>query len=373
MDVLSTLGGGTGLIVVAAVSAYRKSRRAQRAAAAAAAPAPAGGGRTIDPAAYGFVPGDQIDTTRVAADPEGEAVEAAARAGDWRSAAAYLEAAGTDWDLRWYRLGHLSNAAADDDTFVKAWLAERPNDPGAALVHADAMVALAGKLRGAKTAKHTTQEQFDAFHRVLAESEAACRRAAELAPADPSPYIAQIWIAVGLGWSHERFQALWAEIVSRAPHHFGAHTAALQYWCAKWRGSHELMHEFARKAAASAPAGDLLAALPLFAVFEQEIRDGNDAIFRLPETAAAVDAAWREVAQAPLGHHRLPQVRHVLAYSLEGVGRHAEAVQQFQLIGPFCGAFPWNYYSNPLKEFGNSRARAAVGWENAGRPPVPQV
>jgi hypothetical protein len=373
MDVLTTLGGGTGVIVVAAVSAYRKSRRAQRATAAPAAPAPAGGGRSIDPTDYGMVPGDQVDTSKAAADPEGEAVHAAALAGDWQQASAYLDAAGTDWDLRWRRLGYLADAAAEDDTFVNTWKAARPNDPSATLVHADALVTLAGKLRGAKSAQNTTREQFDAFHRVLAESEAACRRAAELAPADPSPYISQLSIAMGLGWSHDRFQYLWAEIVSRAPFHFGAHRSALQYWCAKWRGSHELMHEFARQAAASAPPGDLLVALPLFAIFEQENRDKSEEIYRLPATTAAVDAAWRVVAKAPSGHHRLPEVRHVLANALECSGRYAEAVEQFQLIGAFCGAVPWTYYGNPLKVFGGSRARAVVGWEDAGRPPVPQL
>jgi hypothetical protein len=366
MDVLSTLGGGTGVIVIAAVAAYRKSRRAQRAAAA-----PAGGGRTIDPTAHGLAPSDQIDTTKAAADPDGDAVRAAALAGDWPTASAYLDAAGTHWDLRWQRLGHLANAASQDDGFVKAWQVARPDDPSAALVHADALVALAWKLRGDKRAQHTTREQFDAFHRVLGESEAACRRAAELAPADPSPYIAQIPIAMGLGWSHERFQSLWAEIVWRAPFHFGAHLSALQYWCAKWRGSHELMHEFARQAAASAPPGDLLTALPLFAFFEQENRDGNEDIYRLPATAAAVDAAWRVVAAAPSWHHRLPEVRHVLANALECSGRYAEAVEQFRLIGPFCGAVPWTYYGNSLKVFCGARARAVLRWEDAGRPPVP--
>jgi hypothetical protein len=366
MDVLSTLSGGTGVMVIAAVSAYRRTRSAQKAAAPAKP-------RTINNADYGFPPGPEIDTTRAAADPEGDAVKAAALAGDWQRPAAYLDAAGHDWDLRWYRLGHVADAASEDDTFVRAWQAARPNDPTAALVHADAMVMLAGKLRGAKQAQHTTQEQFDAFHRVLAEAEGACRYAAELAPADPSPYVAQIGIALGLGWSHERFQGLWAEIVRRAPHHFGAHRSALQYWCAKWRGSHELMHAFAAQAAAAAPPGDLLAVLPLFAYFEQENRDGNEGIYKWPTTAAAVDAAWRAVAHTPAGHHRLPEARHILAYSLEGVGRFAEAVQQFQLIGPYCGAVPWMYYSDRLRSFGSCRARSAVGWEDAGRPPLPPV
>ena len=48
----------------------------------------------------------------------------------------------------------------------------------------------------------------------------------------------------------------------------GAHLAALHYWCEKWHGSREEADHFATTAAARAPQGSLLAALPLFAVYE---------------------------------------------------------------------------------------------------------
>ncbi|MFF3565696.1 hypothetical protein ACFYXS_37270 [Streptomyces sp. NPDC002574] len=356
---------GAGALVYAAVTVPRNAMKARAKRAEAKAKAPL----TIDPAKYGLVPASKLDTGRAGPDPEADAVVAAARAGDWRRAAAYLADAGRDWDLRWYRLGHIVEAAAEDDAWLRAWRAERPGDPDAALVHADRLVALAGRARGAKRAAYTTSEQFQGFHRFLAEALTACREAARLAaPEDPTPWVAQIAIAYGQGWSHEDFRLLWTQIVLRDPHHFGAHVAALQYWCAKWRGSKELMFGFAERAAASAPRGSLLPALRLYAIFEHDHQEPESAVYREPFVAAAVDATLDAVAQVPAGHHRLPTARHLLADALFRTKRHAEAVEQFTAIGGCVGSVPWSYFGDPVKEFVHARTNTFVAWERAGRP-----
>lgn len=56
-------------------------------------------------------------------------------------------------------------------------------------------------------------------------------------PDGSSPYLTEIWGALGLGHSHEDMRRIRKEITARAPHHCGAHCAALQYRCAKRRGS----------------------------------------------------------------------------------------------------------------------------------------
>jgi hypothetical protein len=129
---------------------------------------------------------------------------------------------------------------------------------------------VAADIRGAKQAKYTTQEQFAGFHRMMAQARVAGHEAQELAGDDPCPYIAEISCAFGLGYGHDDFRALWAEIEKRDAHHLAAHTSALQYWCRKWRGSHELAERFAREAAAKGSPGLLLSFLPLYAAFEQE-------------------------------------------------------------------------------------------------------
>ncbi|GLX54263.1 hypothetical protein Shyhy01_72120 [Streptomyces hygroscopicus subsp. hygroscopicus] len=369
MNVLIDIAGA-GALVYAAVTIPRNARKARALRAEAKAKAPV----NIDPAAYGLVPAAQLDKRTAGPDPEADAVTAAALAGDWRRAADYLAQAGRDWDLRWYRLGILVHAAAEDDTWVKAWRAEYPDDPSAALVHADALVSLAGKVRGAKMAKHTTSEQFEGFHRLLAEALPACREAARMAPEDPCPWIAQITIALGLGWSHDDFRALWAEITARDPHHFGAHTSALQYWCAKWRGSHELMYAFAEQAAAAAPPGSLLPVLRLYALYEHAVREPEEPVYGRPFVDAAIDATLDAVDRVPAGHHRLPLVRHLLAKMLFQKKRYAEAVEQFRAVGGHIGSVPWTYSADPVKAFVYARTNTFVAWEKAGRPaPPPRV
>ncbi|MGW2746172.1 hypothetical protein [Streptomyces sp. NPDC001450] len=366
MNVLIDIAGA-GALVYAAVTIPRNARKARALRAEAKAKAPV----NIDPAKYGLVPAAQLDIRFAGPDPEADAVAEAALAGDWRRAAAYLAGAGRDWDLRWYRLGILVHAAAEDDAWVKAWLTEYPDDPSAALVYADALVVLAGKVRGAKSAKHTTVEQFEGFHRLLAQALPACQEAARMAPDDPCPWIAQLSIARGLGWSHDDFRALWAEITARDPHHFGAHASALQYWCAKWHGSHELMYAFAEQAAASAPPGSLLPVLRLDALFEHATREPEAPVYNQPFVQAAVDTTLDAVDRAPAGHHRLPQVRHLLADTLFETKRYAEAVEQFRAIGGYIGSAPWTYSANPVKAFVFARTNTFVAWEKAGCPAPP--
>ncbi|CAL9329175.1 hypothetical protein [Streptomyces sp. enrichment culture] len=106
------------------------------------------------------------------------------------------------------------------------------------------------------------------FHRELLAAREDIGRVVALCPGDPTPLVAELWTARGLGYSHAETDALWSQITDLAPYHFEAHTSALQYWTAKWPGSHQLAREFAEKSAAGAPPGSLLAVLPVIAWYE---------------------------------------------------------------------------------------------------------
>ncbi|MEU1376189.1 hypothetical protein ABZ442_21395 [Streptomyces triculaminicus] len=372
MEPITLIGGGilasslVGIPVMAVKNRHLRGEKTSDAVLSAR--------RALDPAKYGLVPAGELDARYAGPDPEADAVREAALAGDWRTAAEWFAATGRDeWDLRWYRLGVLAYAAAEDDRWLRAWHAECPGDPAAALVYADMLVVLAGEARGAARARHTSAQQFEGFHRLLAEALPACREAARLAPDDPSPWVVQITIAMGLNASHQDFHALWAQITARDPHHFGAHMSALQYWCAKWQGSEEAMFGFVDQAAASAPRGSLLPALRLYAVIEQELADNTLRIYREPYTTAAVDATLRALAQAPPGHHRIPMVRHLLAQCLFMTRRYAEAVEQFYAIGRYIGGVPWTYSADPVKAFVHARTHSFLRWDKAGRPPAPRL
>ncbi|MEU2184819.1 hypothetical protein [Streptomyces thermolilacinus] len=346
-------------IIEGAIEGWRSDPEAEETAAKAAERV----------AALGLLPAERQHTELSAPEPQAMTVAvAAARAGDWAPAAALMDetAAARDWERRTAYVEKLADVAAEDDAWLAAWEAARPDDPGAALLRARSSVFLAWRVRGAKRAQYTTSEQFEGFHRTLARTRHEHARAAELAvPGDPSPYVGEIWTAIGLGYPHEEMHRIWKDITDRAPHHYEAHFSALQYWCSKWRGSEELARAFAVKAAAGAPPGTLMRAFPLIAHFEHDDSDSADAD-RTPEMYAAVDAALADAAAADPDHPRLAEVRHLLAYYLYLQERWEPALEQFRLVDGYVGALPWRYRGDPAGEFCRMRDESAVNAADAG-------
>ncbi|MFJ3163251.1 hypothetical protein [Streptomyces kanasensis] len=354
--VLLVLGVGVYFlkaIVQGAIEGWRSDPDAEEATARAAERV----------AALGLLPPERQHTELAAPQPQALTVAvAAARAGDWKPAAALFEetAAARDWERRTAYCEKLADVAAEDDTWLLAWEAAHPDDPGAALVRARSSVFLAWRIRGAKRARYTTSEQFEGFHRTLARTRGEHACAAELAPHDdPSPYVGEIWTAIGLGYPHEEMHRIWRDITSRAPHHYEAHFSALQYWCGKWHGSEELARAFAVRAAAEAPPGTLMRAFPLIAHFEHDESDSAD-VDRTPEMYAAVDAALADAAAADPDHPRLAEVRHLLAYYLYLQDRWEPALEQFRLVDGYVDALPWRYKGDPAGEFCRMRDESAV-------------
>ncbi|MEU6226983.1 hypothetical protein [Streptomyces sp. NPDC047042] len=318
----------------------------------------------------GLLPAERQNTLYAGPLPPGwEAAFAAVRGGDWRAGARLLDGIGRDWDRRSMAVAQLAELAADEDEWLIAWEAAGPDDPDAAVVRASSTVMLAGKLRGAQRARHTTQEQFDGFHRMLRRSREEIARAAVLNPDDPTPYISEIAVATGLGYAHSEMDRLWAEITARAPHHYEAHWRALQYWCKKWCGSERLAMEFAERAASSAPLGSLLTVLPLIVHYEHDDSD-DSATDRTPEMIARVNAGLADAAAADQTHPRLPELRHLLAYYLSLQNRDEAAVEQFRLVDGYVNALPWRYHGNGMTarycRIRNLSAQAVVSAGNDG-------
>ncbi|MFA7764976.1 hypothetical protein [Streptomyces sp. NRRL S-448] len=306
--------------------------------------------------ALGFVAEADLDTENPApVPPERTAVLDAVRSGDWEAGAAYIEAAGKDWHERMERVRPLAEAAAEDDAWLLAWRAARPSDPTAALVDADTAIMVAWNVRGSQAGSRTTQEQFRLFRELLVKAQQVAHEAQRLAdPADPTPYIVEQPIGQGLGYSHEKYGELWAQIVERDPKVLWSHISGLQYWCRKWRGSHELALDFARASAAAGRPGDLLSLLPLIAYFEQETDEDDlaaETFFKEPEIVAAVDAALLDLAAAGDDHPGTARIRHMLAYLLFWQDRDEQAVEQFRHIDGHIGALPWSYAGSPKSRY----------------------
>jgi hypothetical protein len=216
----------------------------------------------------------------------------------------------------------------------------------------------------------TSSPGSDDFRIILEEAAAVCDDAALLAPGDPVPHIIRLTVARGLGYPPEQFDQLWAKVIDLAPSHLGAHLAALQYWCEKWHGSRTEADHFATTAAARAPQGSLLAALPLFAVFEH-LPEVNlvQGFHRSVVVTTAVQGALFAVHSARGDDPMLPHVRHLLILFLVQAERWAEAMNQLLQVDGHVGALPWTHSGDPAAAYAVYRALAVAGYEaNGGTP-----
>ncbi|WP_051967480.1 hypothetical protein [Kitasatospora mediocidica] len=346
--------------VSAMIRAFRASRSGQAKAARPKMP------KGFDPLAHGLVPRAQLDPDR-AGPPlpahhhkELHAIAHAAWAGDWRSAAAHVEAA-QGWDERWARTEFLLQVASSGDGWLTDWRNAEPDDCTAATLHARLLVHQAWEIRGNGYAKQVPPERMARFLELLPASMEAAKRAALLDPRDPGPWVVMVTTARALQYGHEQFRPLWDGLVERAPHHYDGHWQTLQYWCAKWSGSDKQMVDFAERAARTAPAGSPLAGMYLHALHELEKRHGAAALPSSGRAKERLGLVVESLALVPESDEHLPYLRHLAAHYLGRAGLHDAALEQFRLIGPWCGAYPWNADKDPVAAFDLARALAATG------------
>lgn len=387
MDVLLLLIALTAITGVLLVPALRRRRQVQE-AMRGAVEATSGGGP------YDFTPPEELDVRLPGPDPHlVDALEEAQRDQDWRPVSRLL-ALTDDWELRWQRVQSLAGAAAmeltsarqgepgdgttkdrgtaatrhtgepgvRDARWLRAWRMERPEDPGGAEVYAQFLVWQA------------MADPASDFHRImLEEARKVCHEAlTHTSEEDPVPYITELLVARGLGEDPEEFRALWGRLTARAPHHMGAHLAALPYWSASGRGSRDEAYAFAEAAAGSAPEGSLLPALPLFAVYDH-LPDANlvRGLYQSAVVAQAIQGAQYAVHHAPADHAVLPHVRHLLLCFLVRAERYAEALEQVRAVDGYVGAVPWvDAEDDARAEYAAYRALAVAGYEGQGGSPA---
>lgn len=323
-----------------------------------------------DPANYGFVRQEALDVRMPGPDQDLlDVLDVVQRTQDWRAASQLL--AGTDkhGEQRWQRVQAFAGAASlelqqhpgEGGRWLRNWRAEDPKDAGGAQMHAEFLVQQAWR---------SSAQGTDEFRIILEEARTAVGDAALLSPGDPVPYITELSIARGLGYSREEFEQLWLKILDRAPAHMGAHLVALQYWSEKWHGSRDQANNFAEAAASRAPAGSLLSSLPLFAVYEH-LPEVNmvRGFYESATVTRAVEGAQFAAQSARADDPVLPHVRHLLIFFLVRSERWGEAMHQLVHADGHIGALPWTASPDPAAEYAVYRALAVAGYEaNGGTP-----
>ncbi|WP_327353807.1 hypothetical protein [Streptomyces sp. NBC_01304] len=328
-----------------------------------------------DPANYGFLRQEELDIRMPGPDQDLlDVLDVVQRAQDWKYASQLLAGTEKEGEVRWQRVQAFAGAASLElaerpggvsDTpggqWLRVWRAESPKDAGGAQVHAEFLV---------QQAFRTAQPGTDSYRIILEEAREACAEAALLSPGDPIPYITELAIARGLGYSREEFDQLWLKILDRAPQHMGAHLAALHYSSEKWHGSREDAYAFAEAAAARAPQGSLLAALPLFAVYDH-LPDVTlvRSFWESEVVRNSIEGAQFAAHSARPDDPMLAHVRHLLVWFLVRGERWGEAMHQLVAVDGHVGALPWTLSPDPAAEYAVYRALAVAGYEaNGGSP-----
>ncbi|MEY9838628.1 hypothetical protein [Streptacidiphilus sp. EB103A] len=298
-------------------------------------------------------------------DPELTALRKAVTAADWSATAAILQPCRDRGDHA--RLTWLTIAVEDlGSKFLLKLPEQRPDDPLALTLSGVRQVARAWEARSGAYASQVSQQQFRTFHELLRTAEEHLYTAVELDPESATPWHALTNASRGLGHGLEVTRRRFEAGVRRAPHHVALHSAMLQQLCAKWGGSHEQMHEFARESLAQAPPGSAMGLLTATAHLEHwlDLPEGERAGYmRGYQVRAELDrAAAVSVLHPGFAPSESPCTAlnaFAMAYWLAGDRRSAKEL--FRRIGDRPTRQPWGYAGNPGQVFARARQECKKG------------
>ncbi|MFD4998771.1 hypothetical protein [Streptomyces buecherae] len=290
------------------------------------------------------------------------------RAGRYWSAREVLRDARDDFGLRAHRSLVLASEAADSD-LTERWLTEEPG-PEAALLWARVAV-----LRAARAADDNDRRAI-ALDRIAT---AACERAAEMAPHDPTPWTALLGLAHlhqardpaprGLLTAPPGPWYLFARILRLDPWHREAHHRFLAFFFTRNGGSANAAWDVAAFLGQRAPASSALRLLPLVTLAEGHgpASPLADRVWEEPQwrtTALSVYQYWFPHAAT----YRFTPVLDLayLAHALFMAGRAFEARAVLTAMGPYASRMPWSLFGDPETHL--TRARRHCGLPVPGAP-----
>lgn len=272
--------------------------------------------------------------------------------GRWTDLRALLAETGENWDRRGHRLVVLGEAPSTV-AWAEDWLLAEPDSADAA-----ALLACATVFRAAEGRVDPDRARE------------LCLAAADMTPADPTPWLGLLVLARHTGTEDEQDRAF-DQVRGRHRTHHHAHHLMTACLAERRRtdvdGPYHEVYEFTDWAAKEAPAGSPLAVLPLVAHTERHrvlARAGSE-----PDEPARSPHwnGWRARKSLALAfdwwlewdgrdHPRLCLDLNYLVHAQVVLGRMAEAAALFNRIGPYATRKPWSYPDrDPAKAFRAAR------------------
>ncbi|MFF0158132.1 hypothetical protein ACFYRY_11470 [Streptomyces sp. NPDC005263] len=269
----------------------------------------------------------------------------------WTPAAELLRATGRDWDRRVHRISVLAHTLPP--VVTDRWAKDCPRDPDALVVAACTRVA--------QVKQHTDWSNvWDVY--------GDCRRAAEAAPEDPTPWLAVLRLMYACGSPPHAAVPMWTEAVTRDPCNRTAHHQMLRHLSPRGHGTLMQMLDFADRCTSQAPHGSPLALLPLAARIELVAHRTTNA----STGSFAADGHWYEPKAAteantaltnwfhtdtPPHAESLPDLN-LLAFALTRMKRTADAAPVFRRIGRHMTSHPWDLLPDAVRTFRYWQERA---------------
>ncbi|MFJ7149037.1 hypothetical protein ACIQVT_12675 [Streptomyces sp. NPDC100445] len=260
-----------------------------------------------------------------------------------------------DWDRRTHRLGVLADFLTGSH-LARSWATREPRNADALVLHAWTDVARARAHGNLEDAAGTVD---------------SCLRAAELAPEDPTPWIALLAVARVERWAQPRVFGVWNEVLARDRWNREAYLAMLGYLSPQEAGSRMQVLEFVDTLRARMPANAPCAATELIAQVQQYQavldRGGFEALVARNHwsqvmAAQALDRVVHTWVQPGfLKHAAAPADLNVLAYALLAADRRVEARAVFEALDGTVTAWPWRVGGDPVQEFEQARRKATAG------------
>ncbi|MGC5011760.1 hypothetical protein ACLQ2R_13435 [Streptosporangium sp. DT93] len=284
---------------------------------------------------------------------------AAVRGRVLEAGAAAIGATRGDPERRALRVEALSRAAVGQSRTVEALAVLHGADPDLWLWLGRTRIEEAWAIKPDVRARAVQARRLQAFQEAMEAARDPLLLAAALAPSDPVPWEAMMWLSLGLDRPRQEKDALWSEVVRRHPALYPAAVARLMALSPAWGGGAHEMLGFARQAAARAPDGDPMAALVPLAHFER-VASGRSPMSR---GGWFSDEALREVVSYAgrwLGRDSHP--RAIEAHNLFGAAFYLADLRRparghLLRTNGRGSRLPWSYLGDPAQQFGRACSR----------------
>jgi hypothetical protein len=295
----------------------------------------------------------QVDTHPARDDRALRTVCDDASMGRWDAPRDLIAATGYNWDRRVFRLQVLARQGLRL-RWAETWATAEPDNPDALV-----MLAHVQALRAILADRNESQELADLAWQTTVQ-------AADAAPPDPSPWLVLMALTRTLAPDGALMQELWTETCRRDPYSREGHHEMLAFLMPRQQGSSAMMFDWAHERTQQTPQGTPIPVVLLVAQAEHHQHRQRQSPRSLgvslnpwadcPDIDRVLERWWHY--RSPQPHANFADDANYLAYALCLAGRHAEAREVFEAIGPFATRSPWGFSGEAQQLFLQHRERA---------------